>query len=683
MIPPIHGSIELKVTKGRYYFSCSKKDGGQPKGTKKLCEKAKMHKMAEKNWPKTEKFYRQAAHNGSAEAMYELGHYYFFGTFERMQFDGIKSHPIGGANEARRDRNKGLDYFRRAAFLENIPAQLELAIAYIDPQTPGHSYKQAYKMATHTVYRSLLEYGRKYNRSASLLLSDMLKEGRGCERDLLSAYNMAMGETLVKDDNLQWIMDVIENASSVHHPLSLEEREVLLWSHLKDKPLSPEERKRYGADLSRRSLLSKGLELYEKNKANREVLFWIHRAARKGDPQACYILGLLHKNGDCGLRKSMDDAKYWFKIARDKGSDEGRNVLALIEKQEAAEKKQREEEYWAWVDAAARRKEKKRERRRAIWGGILQGVAQATVETLNQMNGMTQANSYHAPSSVAPGRNMPVVANSMAGGNMNYLLDPRYTIAQVQQQEMQEYLQFSQYNKKADGSNYSLNEWRALQGQAIQNLKDEGYDLIAEQQEQHRQNRADQETERQRDKERRFARYGYNSGNASSSKATVSNSFSRSSSVSSTVSLGKSAASGNLSSNVSSESTVDEKKLDAKQQYKREPVASDDYRKIKTVTLYYRDGSTAKVKMSQVELYQKGHTNSSKSALRITRDDLQTGRDSEMLLLTIIYSCIITIEREKVRGGVCKNRFTRFRFLEFSLTLAIKIRHTCTKNSKR
>ncbi len=600
IIPPIHGSIDLKATKGQHYFSCSKKVGGQPTDTRELCKKAEVYKKYEKYWPKAEKIYRQAADNGSMEAMYELGHYYFFGTFKRMQFDGIESRPYGGANEARRDRNKGLDYLRQAAFLDNIPAQLELAIAYIDPKSPGHSYKQAYEMATKAYYCTN-GYGRKYRRSASLLLSDMLKEGRGCERDLLSAYKLATGETLVKDENLQWIIDVIESASSVHHPLSLEEREALLWSHLKDKPLTLEERKRYGADLSGRALLSKGLELYEKNKTECEALFWIHRAARKGNPQACYILGLLHKNGDCGLKESMDDAKYWFKIARDKGSDEGRNVLALIEKQEAAEKDRREKERRARVAAAARREAAKRARRRTIWGGILQGIAQATVGTLNQMNGMAQANSYHAPSSIASRRNMPVAANSIAGGNMNYLLDPRYAIAQVQQQEMQEYRQFSQYNKKADGSNYSLNEWRALQGQAIQNLKDEGYDLIAEQREQMRRNRAEREIERQQDKEKWFARYGYDDGGASSSNATASSTSSRSSSGAS-VASSKTASSGN----VSSKSTVDEKKLDANQQYKREPVASDDYRKIKTVTLYYREGSTAKVKMSQVELYQKG-----------------------------------------------------------------------------
>ncbi len=85
---------------------------------------------------------------------------------------------------------------------------------------------------------------------------------------------------------------------------------------------------------------------------------------------------------------------------------------------------------------------------------------------------------------------------SSGGGNMNYLLDPNYAVAQTmaqQQQynqvfnniatqtvnqvlseEEQEYQNFCKYNKKADGSNYSKSEWRALKGQAIQNMNSGG-----------------------------------------------------------------------------------------------------------------------------------------------------------------------------------------------------------------
>lgn len=81
---------------------------------------------------------------------------------------------------------------------------------------------------------------------------------------------------------------------------------------------------------------------------------------------------------------------------------------------------------------------------------------------------------------------------SANAGNMNYLLDPNYAVAQTmaqQQQynqvfnniaqqsvnqvlseEEQEYQTFCKYNKKADGTNYTKNEWRALKGEAIRNM---------------------------------------------------------------------------------------------------------------------------------------------------------------------------------------------------------------------
>lgn len=82
---------------------------------------------------------------------------------------------------------------------------------------------------------------------------------------------------------------------------------------------------------------------------------------------------------------------------------------------------------------------------------------------------------------------------STTGGNMNYLLDPNYAVAQtmaqqaqynqvfnatatqtvnqVLSQEEQEYQNFCRYNKKSDGTNYTKSEWKAMKGQAIQNMK--------------------------------------------------------------------------------------------------------------------------------------------------------------------------------------------------------------------
>ncbi len=62
-------------------------------------------------------------------------------------------------------------------------------------------------------------------------------------------------------------------------------------------------------------------------------------------------------------------------------------------------------------------------------------------------------------------------ATGFSGGNMDYLLDPAYAIAQVSFQEEQDYQEFSKYNKKADGSNYTRDDYKAMVGQAYQSTK--------------------------------------------------------------------------------------------------------------------------------------------------------------------------------------------------------------------
>lgn len=50
------------------------------------------------------------------------------------------------------------------------------------------------------------------------------------------------------------------------------------------------------------------------------------------------------------------------------------------------------------------------------------------------------------------------------------LLNPQLAISQVQDQIYNEYIHFTEHNKKFDGSNYSFNEWWALKGEAINNV---------------------------------------------------------------------------------------------------------------------------------------------------------------------------------------------------------------------
>lgn len=50
----------------------------------------------------------------------------------------------------------------------------------------------------------------------------------------------------------------------------------------------------------------------------------------------------------------------------------------------------------------------------------------------------------------------------------------------------------------------------------------------------------------------------------------------------------------------------DEPTLDSKQQFKTDPVSSEDYHRIKSIDLYYRDGDKAKKMNINAELCKKG-----------------------------------------------------------------------------
>lgn len=93
----------------------------------------------------------------------------------------------------------------------------------------------------------------------------------------------------------------------------------------------------------------------------------------------------------------------------------------------------------------------------AFWYGVMQGLDQSMNSSAYYGGNTYNSSGYYN-----------------TGGDMSYLLDPQYTIQQVENQNYQEYLQFNQYNKKYDGSSYTYDEYKAMQGEAIRQLKQEG-----------------------------------------------------------------------------------------------------------------------------------------------------------------------------------------------------------------
>lgn len=231
-----------------------------------------------------------------------------------------------------------------------------------------------------------------------------------------------------------------------------------------------------------------------------------------------------------------------------------------------------------------------------IAGTVLQAGAQAY--SMYQQSELIKYRQEHgmSPSGVV------IDPSKLSQQDLNRLIDPNFAIQQVLSQEIQEYQQFCRYNKKPDGSNYTLDEYRTLQGQAIQLAKENGYDIIAEQRRQMEKDRKWRAEQRQKDKESWFARYGYDI--SSSSKSDISDNISSHSSFHDV----KSEFTNNnmTQSQTSRAGQSDEPKLDSKQQFKTDPVSSEDYHRIKSIDLYYRDGDKAKKMNINAELCKKG-----------------------------------------------------------------------------
>ena len=242
----------------------------------------------------------------------------------------------------------------------------------------------------------------------------------------------------------------------------------------------------------------------------------------------------------------------------------------------------------------------KKEKRNQMWSQIAGTVLQAGAQAYS-MYRQSELVKYRQEHGMSPS-GVVIAPSKLSQKDLNRLIDPNFAIQQVLSQEMQEYQQFCRYNKKPDGSNYTLDEYRVLQGQAIQLAKENGYDIIAEQRRQMEEDKKWRAEQRQKDKESWFARYGYDI--SSSSKSDMSNNISSHSSVQN---VKTQSTNGNITQPQTNRTIqTDEPKLDSKQQFKTDPVSSEDYQRIKSVDLYYRDGDKAKKMNINAELCKKG-----------------------------------------------------------------------------
>lgn len=246
----------------------------------------------------------------------------------------------------------------------------------------------------------------------------------------------------------------------------------------------------------------------------------------------------------------------------------------------------------------AEKAERKKERQE-VWGDFAVNALQVAAQTYNQM---AQYNNWQQ-SGITPS-GVVTDPTKLSQTQLNNLANPMFAAQQVNQAYWQRYTEFCRYNKKPDGSNYTYQEWCAIEGQMIQNAKEQGYDIIEENRQMLAQQKADFNEQRKKDKEDWFARYGYDISSSSSNSANVTSAQSTST-VSTTV---KTTNSNNYSSEKSIENkttTTEAQKIDSKQQFKREGVSSDDYHYKKKVTLYKRNGKNASAMFTDKDLCVK------------------------------------------------------------------------------
>lgn len=228
----------------------------------------------------------------------------------------------------------------------------------------------------------------------------------------------------------------------------------------------------------------------------------------------------------------------------------------------------------------------RKERRQQFWLGVLQEAVRSMCVDENQI-------AFHQQYNVETPQ-MSVATNVR---NMNRLLDPRFAMAQVNAQDYARY-QSARVAFQRMGMDLSVDEWRTMEGQAILNLKAQGYDPIAEQKKINEQQKADFAKRREEDKKAWFAQYGYES-----------NSFGTITQIQEKTSTKISNTNYEQPKKLVKESNKkieEDKNLDSKEQYISKKVSSDDYHFEKYVNLYVREANRNKVMFRKKELCKKG-----------------------------------------------------------------------------
>lgn len=257
----------------------------------------------------------------------------------------------------------------------------------------------------------------------------------------------------------------------------------------------------------------------------------------------------------------------------------------------------------------------KKERRKQFWNNMANALLSGLANGVNAyMASQYQVRTPVNAASIMHGDNSGSLADAMSQPgyfqNVHQQL-LQQSMNQVQWAEMQEYNQTREAYQRM-GRDLSLNEFRVLKGQAIANLKEQGYDIIAEQKaindDMNNFNRSQMNSGKEnveRIRQQNAQKHGTSSKSNTSTELTNSSSSSTNSNTSSRIPSSKTST---ASSNRASSSKIEIIDYNAHEQYNNGNLntqTSSYGDKIKNVNFAVKDGSTYRNVNLHGELYKK------------------------------------------------------------------------------
>lgn len=326
----------------------------------------------EKKLSKITKVYEDALKYGSNDAAYRLGLYYVTGSFRNVTGYLSESSSL---NNSLPEFKTGLEYLQVAGLNGNNSALVQMAMLCLGEDSPIYNPYLCVGM---------LETFYKKNIYRGGILGRIFEEGIGVPQNLLDAYlycgdqELHSRYTSHKEEIIARIDSMPQNAETV----------------------------RYGNGLDSDLMMQIGLSHYDGKILDREGLFWLHRAALKGEAEAAWALAGVIANGKFPKGAVGDNKDYQsLYFARMAASGGHKEASEYVEKYEAAERERQRIAEQRREAERLRREQEKRERTAAIIdlvGRVVNTAVNAYAISQNQSSYSPSPSSSYSTSTTTP-----------------------------------------------------------------------------------------------------------------------------------------------------------------------------------------------------------------------------------------------------------------------------------------